>query len=356
MKKYEEIYEKLKSDLIDGSIPCGGKLPSKRTAAEIFGVSVITVETAYGILESEGYIEARNRSGYYSRYTENDVIYEKKIVKTTSENKEAVSGLVAGGKIDFPFSVYAAAVRAVLNDYGDALLRKTDGSGLPQLKTAIRNYLKISRNIAVEEERIIIGSGAEALYGIIVKLLGKDKIYGLEDPSYAQIERVYLSDGVKIERLKLGKDGIPTETLKSAEAKILHVTPYRSFPTGVTASASKKAEYLRFATARNGYIIEDDYESEFSLNAKLTETLFGSCRDDRVIYINTFSKTICPAIRAGYALLPKALAAKYREKLGFYSCSVPTLEQYVIAALLKDGSFVRHLNRVRRRERQRDGN
>ena len=352
MKKYEQIYEKFKGDLIDGNIPYGKKLPSKRATAEIFGVSVVTVETAYEILESEGYIEAKSRSGYYSKYATNDLIHEKTASKALLENSAFSENLAENEKTNFPFSVYSSAVRDVLNDYGYALLQKTDGSGLPQLKTAIKNYLKISRDITVEEDQIIIGSGAESLYSIITKLLGKDKIYGLEEPSYTQIEKVYISDGVKVEKLKLGKDGIPSNILNGTKAEILHVTPYRSFPTGVTASASKKAEYLHFASAHNGYIIEDDYESEFSLNARLTETLFGSCKDNRVIYINTFSKTICPSIRVGYALLPKELAKKYHEKLGFYSCSVPTLEQYVIAKLLNDGSFVRHLNRVRRQKKQ----
>lgn len=342
MKKYEALYKKIKSDLTDGSIRYGEKLQSKRVAAETFGVSVITVETAYGILESEGYVESRSRSGFYSIYKPDGVINSAEPVKDVFPPTDARS------EEYFPFSVYASAVRTVLNDYGNALTVKSDGSGLKELKHAICSYLKTSRNVVVGEERIIIGAGAEYLYGAIAELIGKDAIFALENPSYEQIEKVYAANGVKTEKLNLGNDGILTEALKNSKATVLHVTPYRSFPTGVTASASKKSEYLRWATERDGFLIEDDYESEFSLNARLTETLFGSCLNDRVVYVNSFSKTVFPSIRTAYAILPEKLSAKYYETSGFRSCPVPTLEQYVLAKLINDGSFVRHLNRVRR--------
>lgn len=342
MKKYEVLYKKIKSDLTDGSICYGEKLPSKRVAAETFGVSVVTVETAYEILESEGYIEARDRSGFYSIYRHGGIITAAEPVK------DVILPTKTPSESFFPFSVYASAVRSVLNDYGNVLTDKSDGSGLKELKHAICSYLKTSRNVIVGEDRIIIGAGAEYLYGTIAELIGKNAIFALENPSYEQIEKVYAANGVKTERLNLGNDGILTEELRKSKATVLHVTPYRSFPTGVTASASKKSEYLRWVTERDGFLIEDDYESEFSLNARLTETLFGSCLNDKVVYVNSFSKTIFPSIRTAYAILPEKLGTKYYETSGFRSCPVPTLEQYVLAKLINDGSFVRHLNRIRR--------
>lgn len=355
-KKYAEVYNKIKSDLTSGSLNYGKKLPSKREAAELFNVSVITIEHAYGILESEGYIEARSRSGYYSCYSAGEGFtqadkHTPEFGKTAEYSKLHMNANLK--KEWFSFNVYASAVRRVLNDYGEAIMQKTPSSGAQELKTAIKNYLKTYRGISVESEQIVIGSGAEYLYEIIIKLIGIQKNYALEKPSYPSIKEVYTQNGIIPEELELGQDGIPSEILRKSKAEVLHVTPYRSYPSGITASASKRAEYLRFAADRGGFIIEDDYQSEFSLSARLTETLYGEREKDCVIYVNTFSKTIFPSVRTAYMLLPMQLAEKYERLFGSLSCTVPTLEQLVIANLIENGSFVRHLNRVRRARKKK---
>ena len=371
-KKYALIYENLRANITDGTIKYGEKLPSKRAAADSFDASVITVEHAYELLESEGYIESRPRRGYFARYVADGILAEKEsdfpfpeefaIENQTDGNNASAKGTNAkdanakgtnakdanAKKERFPFGVYASAVRAVLNDLGDKITEKTNGSGAPALKSAIKNYLKTSRDVHADENRIIIGAGAEYLYGVIAKLFGAGETFAIETPSYGIIERIYSLNGVKTEKLRLGTDGVLSEDLAACRAKVIHVTPYRSFPTGVTASASKRAEYLRAAKKIGAYIVEDDYESEFSLSAKLTETLFKNTPDDNVIYINTFSKSVFPSLRLAYMILPEKLAAKYYEKFGDFSCPVPTLEQYVAAKIISDGSFARHVNRVRR--------
>lgn len=366
-KKYALIYENLRANITDGTIKYGEKLPSKRAAADSFDASVITVEHAYELLESEGYIESRPRRGYFARYVADGILAEKEsdfpfpeefaIENQTDGNDASAKGTnaknanakdVNAKKERFPFGVYASAVRAVLNDLGDKITEKTNGSGAPALKSAIKNYLKTSRDVHADENRIIIGAGAEYLYGVIAKLFGAGETFAIETPSYGIIEKIYSLNGVKTEKLRLGTDGVLSEDLAACRAKVIHVTPYRSFPTGVTASASKRAEYLRAAKKIGAYIVEDDYESEFSLSAKLTETLFKNTPDDNVIYINTFSKSVFPSLRLAYMILPEKLAAKYYEKFGDFSCPVPTLEQYVAAKIISDGSFARHVNRVRR--------
>lgn len=366
-KKYALIYENLRANITDGTIKYGEKLHSKRAAADSFDASVITVEHAYELLESEGYIESRPRRGYFARYVADGILAEKEsdfpfpeefaIENQTDGNDASAKDANAKGtnakdanakKERFPFGIYASAVRAVLNDLGDKITEKTNGSGAPALKSAIKNYLKTSRDVHADENRIIIGAGAEYLYGVIAKLFGAGETFAIETPSYGIIEKIYSLNGVKTEKLRLGTDGVLSEDLAACRAKVIHVTPYRSFPTGVTASASKRAEYLRAAKKIGAYIVEDDYESEFSLSAKLTETLFKNTPDDNVIYINTFSKSVFPSLRLAYMILPEKLAAKYYEKFGDFSCPVPTLEQYVAAKIISDGSFARHVNRVRR--------
>ena len=366
-KKYAVIYENLRKNITDGTIKYGEKLPSKRAAADGFGASVITVEHAYELLESEGYIESKPRRGYFARYVADGILAENEFdfsypkefaiksqadgnsANTKDANTKYANAKGANAKKErFPFGVYASAVRAVLNDLGDKITEKTNGSGAPALKSAIKNYLKTSRDVNADESRIIIGAGAEYLYGVIAKLFGAGETFAIETPSYGIIEKIYSLNGVKTEKLRLGTDGVLSEDLAACRAKVIHVTPYRSFPTGVTASASKRAEYLRAAKKIDAYIVEDDYESEFSLSAKLTETLFKNSPDDNVIYINTFSKSVFPSLRLAYMILPEKLAAKYYEKFGDFSCPVPTLEQYVAAKIISDGSFARHVNRVRR--------
>ena len=139
--------------------------------------------------------------------------------------------------------------------------------------------------------------------------------------------------------LPLSHDGIDSAALAKTKASVIHTTPYRSFPTGITASANKRHEYIRWASKKNRIIIEDDFESEFSVSSKPEDTLFSLSCDDNVIYMNTFSQTISPALRVGYMVLPKQLVDEFDKKLGFYSCTVPTFEQFVIAELINSGDF-----------------
>ena len=180
----------------------------------------------------------------------------------------------------------------------------------------------------------------------------RNKKYAIESPSYKKSEQVYSAADVNFTMLPLGKNGIESGSLQKCEADVLHISPYRSFPSGVTADASKRHEYLRWAKKNKSFIIEDDFESEFSITKRAEETLFSLTKDDNVIYMNTFSKTISPSLRIGYMILPESLVSVFNEKLGFYSCTVPAFMQYVLAELIANGDFERHINRVRRKKRK----
>jgi GntR family transcriptional regulator/MocR family aminotransferase len=245
-------------------------------------------------------------------------------------------------------------MRKVLTDHGDLLLEKSPNRGCVELREALRHYLARNRGINVETEQIVIGSGSEYLYGLIVELLGRHRTYAIESPSYKKIEQVYRATEITCDLLPLTSAGVDSKALAETKADVLHTTPYRSYPSGVTATASKRHEYVRWASEGGRYIIEDDFESEFSVAAKPTETLFALSENDNVIYLNTFSKTISPSLRVGYMVLPKHLVEVYEEKLGFYSCTVPTFMQYVLTELIDNGDFERHINRVRRRMRKEE--
>jgi GntR family transcriptional regulator/MocR family aminotransferase len=200
-----------------------------------------------------------------------------------------------------------------------------------------------------DAKSIIIGSGAEQLYETIVKILGRDKTFGIEDPCYEKISQVYLSEGVKLERLKMGESGILTSELVSKKFDVLHVTPFNSFPSGITATAKKRYEYLTLAKKKGCFVVEDDFASEFFQPGNPIESLYLLDTEHKVIYINTFSKSLSASMRMGYMILPEELLSKYDEVLGNFSCSVPVLEQYVLAEFINSGNFERHLNIVRRK-------
>ncbi len=337
---YMQLYLQLRADIQSGAIPVGSRLPSKRVLAAETGVSVITAEHCYALLADEGYAEARERSGFFAAAGAVSI----QPVKPASLESMRASDIPA----DFPFSVFAKTMRRVLSEYDSRILSRGENMGCMELRCALSAYLARSRGIKAAPERIIIGSGAEYLYSLVVPLCGRERRIALENPSYEKIRRVYEMSGAECELLTLGQDGIISDELEKSEAGMLHVTPYHSYPSGVTATAEKRREYAAWAKARDVYIIEDDYDSEFS--AKPVETVF-SIAPERVIYVNSFSKTIAPSIRTGYMVLPERLAAQYRDRLGFLSCTVPVFEQLVLAEFIGAGDMERCINRRRRKLR-----
>ncbi len=350
MKKYFEIYKQLKEEIVSGEYRAGEKLPSKRTLADKCGVSVITVEMAYSMLADEGYVSPRERSGYFVCHVDTELARGATDGAQVLHRPEPLPEETEEGGAEFEYSVYLKSLRKVISDKGARLFVRSPGKGCAVLRNAISEYLFRYRGMYAPPARIIIGSGSEQLYETAVKLLGRDKIYAIEDPSYAQISAVYEGMGVRICRLPMGSDGIVSEAAEE-EFDILHVTPFHSYPSGVTATVSKRYEYLSWIKKRGGYVIEDDFDSEFFLPGQPIESLYSLDRSNSVIYINTFSKSLSPSMRLGYMILPETLIDKYDERLGHFSCTVPVLEQHALAEFISCGGFERHLNRQRRKMR-----
>ncbi len=349
---YLALYESLREEILSGVRPFGSRLPSRRSLARDRGVSGVTADHCIELLCEEGYAEARPRSGYYVIYRESDSFAQP----SARPERRAPLPVSAPERDVFPFPTLARVMRRVLSEYGEEILVRPPNTGCGELKDALCSYLARNRGIRVSSDQIVIGAGAEYLYGLAVELLGSGRIYGLESPSYRKIEQVYRSRGVQIAFCPLGKDGILSEALRDTPASVLHITPFRSFPSGVTATASKRREYLRWAAEGDRFIVEDDYESEFSLLRKPEETLFAASARRNVIYLNTFSRTVSPAFRVGYMVLPRPLLPVFDRRVGFYSCTVPAFAKYVRVELIGGGDFERHINRIRRSERKAAGN
>lgn len=343
---YLLIYKDIQKEILNGIYAYGMKLPSKRDCAQMYGVSEITAAHAYALLEEEGYVISKQRSGTYVNCHPDDVL------DTVNEETEKTVRKKENDSESFPYTVFAKASRKVLSDYQEEVLRQSEGQGSMVLRHAIVLYLARNRDIHVKENQIVIGAGSEYLYSLVVALTGRSVIYGIEDPCFEKIRNIYRSEGVRMDPLKLGDNGILSEELERTPASVLHVTPYHSWPSGKSTDAQKRREYVEWAEKRNAWIIEDDYESEFTPSLKSEETLF-SLDPERVIYMNTFTKTVSPSIRLGYMILPADMRKRYEETQSFRSCTVSEYVQLIMAELLNDGSFERQINRIRRKRRER---
>lgn len=343
---YEALYRCLRRDIQTGVLPAGSKLPSKRALAQHLEVSKITVETAYGQLLSEGYISAREKVGYFVEPGAHPA--PPHVLREATEEKTAAAVLdfITNSPAHFPFSVWSKLQREVMLDFGEKLLQPMDPQGCPSLRQAIADHLAAFRGMMISPENIIVGAGTDFLYNLLIQLLGRDKKYAVEEPGYEKIRKIYAAGGVCCTCAPMDDRGVLPAKL--SDARVLHISPSHHFPTGIVTPVSRRQELLSWAQERDGYIIEDDYDSEFRFHAHPLPSLYSLDRQGRVIYLNTFSKSLTPAIRISYMVLPDGLMATFREKLSFYSGTVPSFEQYTLARFLSRGYFEKHINRMRK--------
>lgn len=350
---YEALYRAIREDILSGRLAPGEKLPSKRALAEHLEISKVTVEGAYNQLLAEGYLRSEEKVGYFVEEVEH--IHAVPIVH---EQEEATLpqwpvDLTANGPAPgFPFSVWMRLQRQVMLDYGNRLLEPMHNQGLFQLRLAIARHLGQFRNMRVQPKNILVGAGTDFLYNLLLQLLGRDKVYGVEDPGYHKIRQIYEAGGVECVPVPMDMQGVDPHRL--GRVQVLHISPSHHFPTGIVTPAKRRIQLLEWAAREeNRWLIEDDYDSEFRFDAHPVPSLQATDRCGKVIYMNTFSKTLAPSIRISYMILPEALMERFQRQLGFYSCTVPSFEQHTLARFLEDGHFEKHINRMRRFYRTR---
>ena len=360
---YEHLYRCIRQDILTGKLAPGEKLPSKRTLARNLGISVITVEGAYNQLTAEGYCESRPRRGYFvvaipprnisagrkaahanmpkSRFQAEDM----QVIDLTASSLRSA---------DFPFTVWSRLLRQILSQQADKLMERSPGQGILELRQAIAGHLQSFRGLNVEPEQIVIGAGTEYLYMLLIQLLGRGKKYCIEDPGYERIGKIYRANGAECAAIGLDMQGIRPADLRAEGADVVHISPSHHFPTGIVMPVSRRYELLDWAAEQEGrYIIEDDYDSEFRLIGRPISTLMESDVHQRVIYMNTFSKSLTPTIRISYMVLPPTLVQVFAEKRSCYSCTVANFEQYTLAKFIGEGYFEKHINRMRTTYRHR---
>lgn len=390
---YEQLYQAIRSDIELARLDAGSKLPSKRTLAQHLGISVITVESAYRQLAAEGYIEAKERRGYF--VNELPSVQAHDMSAGSEQIEHQLNAKAATKQIDpvlasassiqatplladfsgndrsgdqFPFHIWAKTVRRTLSEASKGLLLRTahDNRGSEELRTAIAGHLVHFRGLEASPEQIIIGAGAQDLYGVLVQLLGRERTFAVENPGYPALRTHYELSGAHVVGIPVDESGLDVATLRASKASIAHCSPAHQFPTGSVMSAVRRHELLDWAreaskqdTFRNAerpdvkdrsmkrYIIEDDYDSEFRMRGRPIPPLFMQDTQGSVIYMNTFTRSLGSVFRIAYMVLPPQLLTTFNERFMARACMVGALEQLELARFITSGDYERHVNRQR---------
>lgn len=347
---YEQLYRALKADILSGALPGGSRLPSGRALAEHLGLSRVTVETAYAQLLAEGYLTSRPRAGYFvEQLTPQEL--PPRTPEPEAQPPEPETAQSRSAQL-FPFSVWARLMRGVLLDRRQELLRPAPDAGLPALRQAVAAELYRQRGVHVSPEQVYIGAGAEYFYNLLIQFFGHGRVYALENPGHRKIARVYQANQVAVRPIGMDADGVIPELLEQSGAEVLHISPSHHYPTGTVTPITRRQALMRWLTAQPGrYLIEDDYDSEFRFSGLPIPTIQSMDRSGRVIYMNTFSRTISPSLRISYMILPRTLLPQWQAAMGFYSCTVPSFEQMTLTRFLAEGYFEKHLSRMKKHYR-----
>lgn len=379
MPLYEQIYEYLKREMQNGAIMPGERLPSTRSLAGFLQVSRSTVDQAYAQLLAEGYLESIPCKGYYA--ADAKLLYRigrgHLSAEEGSGNRESKPGkgrkqtsLSLSGKqenrsnktdeyrYDFsvngidpegsPANIWRKISKRILLDDTGELFRQGDPNGEESLRTAIAGYLYQARGVHCKKEQIVVGAGNDYLLMLISNLVGRDRVIGMENPTYKSAFDTFFNLGHKMVQVRMDADGMCVDSVRESGAQIAYVMPSHQFPTGTVMPIGRRIQLLKWAgEGEERYIIEDDYDSEFRYKGKPIPALRAIDSLDKVIYIGTFSKSISPATRISYMVLPETLMEKAGAMGHFYSQTVSKVDQKIIEVLLTEGYFERHLNRMR---------
>lgn len=352
---YEQIYNHIKEEIRKGKLLCGEKLPSTRSLAAYLQVSRSTVELAYEQLLSEGYIESVPYRGYFVARVEE--LYQidggppaKETEKLRREEKFAVD--FSPNAIDmscFPFGVWRRITRNTLSQDKTETFALGEAKGDLSLRETIARYLHASRGVNCSAEQIIVGAGNDYLLLLLRYVLGENRTAAFENPTYPRAWRIFRLFAEKILTVPSDENGICVEELEKSEADVVYVMPSHQYPTGVVMPIGRRMELLNWASKKaDRFVVEDDYDSEFRYRGKPIPSLQASDSAGKVIYIGTFSKSIAPAIRISFMVLPPCLLQRYESQYAVFSSTVSRIDQAVLNEFIQSGAFERHLNRMRK--------
>ena len=345
---YEQLYRYIVAQIRSGALAEGEKMPSRRRLAEHLGISLTTVERAYGLLTAEGYLESVPRSGYRVAPALTMDPTEPPPPAPAEVQQEHLDECFSTSAVDtsvFPFATWARLSKEAVYENPD-LLQRGDGQGDWALRGTLAGFLHQYRGVSCTPEQVVIGAGLEAVMWVLLQLL-PDAVFALEDPGYTSLRR--LLDNLRRNYVPIPVDerGMDIHALRRSGAHVAYVTPSHQFPLGVTTPVGRRSELLRWAYEAPGrYLIEDDYDAEFRYASRPIPAMQGLDEGGKVIYLGTFSRTLAPSIRIAYLILPPSLLEAYREKFGHAPATVSRFEQEALRRFLASGAYSRHLRRV----------
>jgi len=348
---YEQLYQYLKDAIEKNELKANEKLPSKRKLSQHLKISQTTIETAYMQLLAEGYIKSVPRVGYY--VLDNLVFPKKRQSKPRIYQKDKASFEIdfKTNQVDnnhFPYQQFAKFSRDVVLDYLPNQINEMDNFGLYGLREKIADILFAYRGIEALPEQIVVGSGSEHLISLLVLLLGRNRLILTEDPSYIKNYALYKAYGANVNVASLDDQGVSMDAIHQQDASVVHITPSHQYPTGIITPVSRRIELLNWSNEKDGrYIVEDDYDSEFRFSGNPIPALKVMDEYDKVIYMNSFSKSISPGLRVSFMVLPHALIKRYHQLFTYFSCSVPVTTQLTLQMFIERGEFEKHLNRMK---------
>lgn len=337
---YQELYNYIKKLILDKKLSPNEKLPSKRTLSNYLGISLNTVIEAYNLLLDEELIISIPKKGYY--VTEYNIsISKNKDINLLSDNTKSFKYEFSTKNIDssiFPYYIWNKLCKNII--YNENILTKSDNYGNIKLRNTISNYIYDTKGIKINPRNIIIGSGIEYLLTLLINLLDIHNI-GIENPGYDKIYKIIKNNNKNPILCDLDGEGL----VLNGDCEAIYITPSNQFPTGIKMSMKRKLELSEWAN-NNKYIIEDDFDSEFKYLSNQSIS-FLELNKDNTILLSTFSRTISPALRISYMILPDSIYNEYEQKYSFYSTTVSTLDQLILSEYISSGAYSRHLNKTK---------
>ncbi len=345
---YDQLYRYIVAQIRSGALEAGETLPSKRRLAEHLGVSLTTVERAYGLLTAEGYLEPLPRSGYLVAPSLAAIPSPPRPAAPPPRQREELDECFSTSAVDtsvFPFSTWAKLSREAVYQNPD-LLQRGEGQGDWGLRSALCDFLHQYRGVNCTPEQVVVTAGMEGAMWVLLQLLPLHR-FGLEDPGYTPLRRLMKNLNRSWAPIAMDEKGLRVEELERTMSSVAYMTPSHQFPLGITTPMSRRGELLRWAYQMPGrYIIEDDYDSEFRYASRPIPAMQGMDERGRVIYVGTFSRTIAPSIRVAYLILPPGLLSLYRAAFGHANATVSRFEQEALCRFLTSGAYGRHLRRA----------
>ncbi|NKQ41412.1 MAG: PLP-dependent aminotransferase family protein [Sulfurovum sp.] len=349
-----QLYNELKNN-ISTNYQAGDKLPSIRKVATLYNLSKTTVESAYSQLYAEGYIESRPKSGYYVSELYFDAFKSNAPQSSTPKTQIYRYDFFPAQLCakDFPLKTWKRLATKALDDSTD-FGSYPDGQGELVLREQIDKYLMASRGVVCTAEQIVITSGFIDSMRLLASLLKKTHThFGIEHPGYRIARKVFDEFGYHIDYIDVDDKGVSLQSIKQSKAQILYITPSHQYPTGVSMPITHRHKLLELMHQRKGLIIEDDYDSELRYTTRPIPALQGLDKYDSVAYLGTFAKSLSPAIRVGYMVLPQWLLTRYKESYDAHFAKVSLSTQLTLSRFMAEGHYDRHIRKMRTLNRKK---